>query len=195
MINKNNLKNTMKIQKKRNGLPVKCITTNVAGTLLSTGTITSLTLPAQGVGTNQRTGDEINIENIELTTLSYYGDDVNVIRYIVLQTKGVTPTLATGTFLQTGASTTIDVTSLYVPFYEGRFFDVIYDKTIILSSSSSRAAVVDRQVLKPKVSVIPFIPASTTVTDGQIIILAISDSAIVPHPSFDFTARIWFRDI
>lgn len=186
----------MNINKSRKqGLPLKAITTNFAGTLTTAGTITVLTQPPQGLGTAQRTGDEINIENIELCTLSYYGDNVNVIRYILLQMKGITPALALATFLQNGASGAPDVTSLYVPFYEGRFFDVIYDKTIVLSQNATNSAVVDRQVLQPRVRTIPFIPASSTVVSGDVVLLALSDSGIVPNPSFDFTCRLWFRDI
>lgn len=195
MINNNKIQNTEKIVKKRNGLPLKCITTNSAGGLNSAGRITVLSVPAQGLGNGQRTGDEINIEDIEITFLSYYGDDVNVIRYIVLQLEGFTPALALGTFLDTGASGAVDPTSLYIPFYEGRFFKILYDRVIAVVQNGSNAAVPDRVVLKPKIKIMPFVPASTQVTNAQIVVLALSDSAILPNPSFDFTARVYYRDI
>lgn len=195
MINNIQIKNTMKVTKKLNGMPVKCVTLNSVGTYSSGGSLIQIPVPIQGTGTDQRTGDEIKIEHIEFSSIAYAADAVNFIRTIVVQFHGVTPALSLGTILQNGATGTPDVTSLYVPFYEGKLFRTLYDKVTTLCTNASNSGVADRQVLTPKIPQISMIPATNNCVDGQLAILIVSDSAVVAHPTYDYTIRTWFRDI
>lgn len=184
------------INSSRKKLPLKCVTTNVTGVLLTTGLVSLLNLPnTQGVAVNQRLGDQVLIDHLKIKFLMYYGDDVNVVRFVVMQLVGNQFPIALSDIFAPGASTSVDVTSLYNPFMENKLFHILVDKTVILSSSSSAAAKSHEFKLFPKIKTLPYVAGTNQLQAGPLYVLAMSDSGVAPSPSFDFTAQLYFRDI
>lgn len=152
-------------------------------------------LPSQGVGVNQRVGNEIYYKSLQISGSIYLetGSDYNVVRIVVFQWKNRNPNPPTiPDILQTDPVLLIPtVQSLYCKDV-GAEFKVLSDRKIILTKSDSvknfRIKITrgfDRRV--------QFI--GTSVSYNYIYWLAISDSTIVPHPTMDYVYRMNYTDM
>jgi hypothetical protein len=146
----------------------------------------------QGVGNNQRTGDEISVSHIEFKDTLFCGDATNIMRVILVRSKGNSIQMLTN-LLSNGHAGSFEVNSIYTPYYEKRF-RILSNKQYAMCLNGMNSTITDSYVV-PVNQPIAYQPGATTYVDGQIVLYLLSDSAIVTNPSIDFCARIWFRDI
>jgi hypothetical protein len=195
---KSNNYNSSAKQPKRKGLPLKTVDTSGTTTVTSAGGILPINLPiTQGVANGQRTGDEVEVLSIECRRLYQYGDAVgNIVRFILFQTSGSGASLSgISSVLSNGGSSVPDVTSHVIPFYGGNYIRVIHDEAINTCESSSKNLVYRYDKWDPAVKIIPFQPGSVNVFNGVLYLLLVSDSAITPSPTLEYSFRVWYRDV
>jgi len=146
----------------------------------------------QGAGTNQRTGDEIQVEYIEMRLSLFCGDTTNVQRVLFVRSKGNSVQNFTN-ILSLGHAGSVEVNSQYTPYIEKRF-RVLSDKNWAQALNGYTSCINEHYRI-PVNQKIVYLPGLVTYVDGQIVLYLLSDSGVVPNPSVDFCARIWFRDI
>jgi len=158
----------------------------------TTGTVIDFSPIPQGVGNNQRTGDEISVSHIEFKDTLFCGDTTNIMRIILVRSKG-NSAQNFAALLSNGHAGSYEVNSIYTPYFEKRF-RILSNKVYAMALNGYTSTIADSYIV-PVNQPIAFIPGNTTYVDGQIVLYLLSDSAIVTNPSIDFCARIWFRDI
>jgi len=158
----------------------------------TTGSVVDFSPIPQGAGTNQRTGDEINVEYIEVRSASFCGDATNIMRVIFVRSKGQS-VQSFANVLAVGNGGTYQYDSLYTPYIEKRF-RVLNDKYYSMSQSGWTDCLVDHYNI-PVNQKIVYQPGAITYIDGQIVLYILSDSGAAPNPAYNICARIWFRDI
>ena len=113
----------------------------------STGSVSTITLPTQGVGSTNRLGDRAKILKIELLGLHYsIGSQNDQIRFIMFQTKGRSPTPSVTDVLTSAAS--------YAPYvYNARdAYEIVFDQLISVCPGSDNALVNIKQGYQPTLS-------------------------------------------
>jgi hypothetical protein len=158
----------------------------------TTGTSVDITPIPQGVGNNARTGDEINLEYIEMKYSLFCGDATNVMRVIFVRSRGQSGQ-SFAQLLSNGHAGSYEVNSMYTPYFEKRF-RVLSDKQFGMSLNGSNSTLTESYRIPVNQKVV-WNTALTTYVDGQIVLYLLSDSAIVTNPSIDFCMRLWYRDI
>lgn len=178
-------------------IPMK--STDFNGTISPTtgGTLFSISLPTtQGLANGQRTGDSIVLEKLELFSTLYYGDALgNVSRIIVLQVVGYASGISVASVLSNGSSAAPDVNSHYVPFAEGKGFKILYDKKHITIPDGNNAIVNVNAKIIPRTKKLSFPPGTAFPNTGQLAVIVISDSGVVPNPVWNYCFRLYYRDI
>lgn len=195
-----NLKALISKQVKRDmqaTVPLKYVDTPFRSFVTTAGNFINLNLSGiQGTANGQRTGDEIEIDRIEVRDYQLYGDTpVNTIRAIYFQSKGVTPLTIVSDLLANDFTGAPGITSQYQTFIEKTGVCILKDKTEVMCSNGSNAIVVSKFTMKPSIPKIAFVAAATTVVNGQTQVFLISDSAITPNPTYIGFVRIYYRDI
>jgi hypothetical protein len=149
----------------------------------------------QGTTNFQRTGDLIRLENMHFNLFAVYGDAVgNPMRIVIFQTVGgFTPTVLTDLF-SFGGTGSEDFTSEFLPNLLGRRIHLLYDELLVMNPNGSNGNTVRRGWLQPKVKEYEFAQGTTNVINGQIYVVALTDSAAIPHPGLTLMLRTYFTD-
>jgi hypothetical protein len=178
-------------------IPLK--STDFNGTISPTtgGTLFSISLPTtQGTANGTRTGDDIALVKLELSSTLYYGDALgNVSRIIVFQVVGYAAGISVGSVLSNGSSAAPDVNSHYVPFAEGKGFKILYDRKHITIPDGNNAIVNVNANIIPRTKKISFPPGTAFPNTGQLAVIVISDSGVVPNPVWNYCFRLYYRDV
>lgn len=178
-------------------VPLKYVDTPFRSFPTTSGAFINLNLPGiQGTANGQRTGDEIEIDRIEVRDYQLYGDSpVNTIRAIYFQSKGNTPIASSALILANDFSGAPGITSQYQSFIEKTGIRILKDKTTVVCGTGSNAVVVNKWTMKPSIPRIAFDSGGTGTSDGQTQLFLISDSAVTPNPTYVAAVRIYYRDV
>lgn len=160
--------------------------------ITTAGTALDITPIPQGVGNNQRTGDEIHIEYIDYKDAIFCADATNIMRVVFAQSLGATGQGFTS-LLSIGNGGTYQYNSQYTPYIEKRI-RVLSDKYHTLSQSGWTDCLVNSYRVPVNKKVV-YNPALTTYVSGQIVLYMLSDSGAAPTPTVNSCLRIWYRDI
>lgn len=184
-------------RKMKSTVPLKYVDTPFRSFPTTSGTFINLNLPGiQGTANGQRTGDEIEIDRIEVRDYCLYGDNpVNTIRSIYFQSKGDTTLSTISLLLGNDFSGYPGITSQYQTFIEKTGIRILKDKTTVVCQNGSNAVVTSQWTMKPSIPRIAFQAGSTTVANGQTVVFLISDSAAIPNPTYIADVRIYYRDV
>jgi hypothetical protein len=195
--NQNNNHNSQVAKIVERLFPMKVVDTRDVFNVTSGGLVQQITFPVnQGTANGQRLGDEIRIRKIEFRRLYEFGDPSgNTIRTILFQLAGPYNLSTISDILSSGGSGSPDVTSFIVPSYKGNSLKVILDETIDLSDAGSNQHVSKRSTHLVPWKTIAFPPGSINVDNGSLVLLFVSDSGIVPHPTVQCTVRMYYQDI
>jgi len=192
--NKTNLNKVKQMIKSEMQKELKLSDSYIVQAMTNLGTITRWTPPPIGNNSYQRVADVIYIDNIEIRMFTVYGDVVgNPCRAILMQTAGgYVPTVTD--VLSFGATGSQDTTSDYVPYIKGKQIRILYDSHYSVVPNATSAILCKHLKLKPKIKCVEFNQGATTVRNGDLYWLFLSDSLVVPHPAIDIAMRVWFRD-
>lgn len=192
-----NVSNSKAIKKLINATkPLKYVEIAVTYNITTSGTIVNINLPGvQGTGNGQRTGDEIEVDRIEIREYLIAGDSVgNSIRAIFFQNKGSAVISSAGSLLTNDYAGYPGITSLYQSFIDKTGIKVFSDKTYVMIPQGSNNIVVTRHSHMLPIKRIAFNSGASTPENGQIQVLLISDSFITPNPSWTANVRVYYRD-
>jgi len=157
-----------------NPSPMKFIDTQF---IALTGGANILNLPIQGTTSNDRVGDIIQIENIQIDMhqhLVFGTTTPDHTRTIILQTKGLfgaVPPAVTDVLEPIGGG--VAPWSPYV-FNARELFEILYDSEITLSPTGDSNVVQRHAVVKPKIPRLRFELGGGIVYSGQLFLLQIS---------------------
>jgi len=164
------------------------------GNLLTSGNVLTLTVPSQGTGANNRIGDSIYIHHIDIVLkFRNEGATSNYMRFGLISFNGYFPAPVLTDFLSPGPSGSPDVLSLFIPYYKNTFFRVIWDKlyTTCPNSNTDLKQFRGTKSVRRKTT---FTPGTNFIVSNTLTFYAISDSAVIPSPSYDIEFRMWFSD-
>lgn len=155
----------------------------------------------QGVADTDRTGDRLYLKKAYVRLHVAIGDFTNMFRIIFFQWKPNTvPAISGSDILLPGASGSIDYLSQYN--HDNRQeFRILYDRTYNLNGNGSGASdpitstsqVIKFIKLRPKLKQLQYAGGSTVGTN-QVYYLAISDSSILPNPTFSMSVKFLYTD-
>jgi hypothetical protein len=155
----------------------------------STGSVSTITFPAQGTTYSQRVADRCRLTGYEYRTDIFLNstDTNNPIRIIIFQEIGLstaTPTVAS--VLQVAAVTSS------LAYNAGKLYHILHDEVMTLNQNSSHSMLY--KIVKPKLKItdIQFMPTTTTPFSGQLYVLTIGGTANLP--TANLYSRIWFAD-
>jgi hypothetical protein len=155
----------------------------------STGSVMTITFPAQGTTYSTRVADRARLTGYEYRTGVFMSssDTNNPCRIIIFQEIG----------LSSGSVTTasiLQVSSVYsaLAYNAGKLFHILHDEIFMLNVNSHFSAVY--KVIKPSLRIkdIQFSPTTTTPYSGQIYVLTIGGTANLP--TANIYSRLWFAD-
>ncbi len=154
----------------------------------ATGVISLCTFPAQGVAQNQRVGDRLWINKLDLSyTLQLSGATNDFCRYIVFQEKGLSSATPTA------ASILEQVAPVSPVKYNARDqYHILHDEFYSLVNSSHSAFQPIRTGCKVPIRDIHFTSGSTTPYSGQIWTLLITNG--LNTVAFTAIHRLWFEE-
>ena len=168
---------------------LKYVDTTISyGLMSNAGSWTKLTNPSQGVTSTSRLGDRAALIRLELSGYyNVYGGNADVIRMIILQTKG----------LFTSAPAVTDVLSAVQPVsnyvYNARdLYDIIHDEQFTMCPTGDTAIQQRRFSVKPRIRDMKFVSGSNNVYNGQIYLLFLCSNA--SNASYAMNIRAWFED-
>jgi len=187
-------KRSVKIPRQIKSAVMKYKDISFGATLLTTGNVLNLTPPSQGLGANQRIGDSIFIHHVDIVlNFRNEGATSNYMRFGLLSFKGFTPSPALVDFLSPGPTLSIDVLSLFIPYFKNNYFKVLWDK-LYTTCPNSNTDLVQYRGSKRVMMKTTFTPATNFQVSNTLTFFAISDSAVIPSPRYDIQFRIWFSD-
>lgn len=158
--------------------------------ITSTGTVTSIGMPAQGLAYNQRVADRIKLDRIDFSfnLLGNSANNSDVVRCVVVQEIGASTGAPTITqILQSSASQSALLYNM------NKLYDVLYDHSFSLTPNGDSFTRAIRLNLKPGIKGISFVAGSTTPYSGQIYVLWLSGNstnAVIANTYW----RLWFVD-
>jgi hypothetical protein len=147
-----------------------------------------------GILSNQRIGDIIRLRRADFRFNMVGGDNTNVMRIFMVYNKGLPPTGVLSDWLNVGASGTQDVTSILETYLKHRNFEVLYDQTWTLCVNSNTANHAEEFSIPINRDIV-FSYNNTTSVSGQLFLVAISDSGVVPHPQLNMNCIVWYSDL
>jgi hypothetical protein len=187
-------KRSVKIPRQITGAVMKYKDINFGATLLTTGNVLNLTPPTQGTAANQRIGDSIFIHHVDIVlNFRNEGATSNYMRFGLLSFKGFTPSPSLPDFLSPGPSLSIDVLSLFIPYFKTNFFKVIWDKLYTTCPNSNTDLMQFRGTKRINMKT-TFTPGTNFQVSNTLTFFAISDSAVIPSPRYDIQFRMWYSD-
>jgi len=177
-------------------MPIKYILGSFSGSVSNTAIVTPIAMPGYGTGSQNRVGDDIEIDHIDLRYFWYRGDPTyNVCRFTILQMKGDHGVPLAGELFAGGVYAPVDVTSVLYPYAPGREFLTIMDETFILQVNSDKSERFFSKKIIPKIKRTPFTPGTYNPFNGLLVFVFMSDSGAIPHPTLDLVSNVWFRDV
>jgi len=151
----------------------------------------------QGVGQSNRTVDTAYIVAMDVLVIFDVSttDITNEIRWSIFNwlpnTAGVTP----------GVTSIYENTNLYGPSspfnFEGRHeYNILMDRLEILTGTNTNPTNTSKRVFRRRMTTPTRIDFNTGVTTGlnHIYWTNVSDSAVVPFPTYHLHVRFWFKD-
>jgi hypothetical protein len=161
----------------------------------STGIFQKMSAIAQGTTNYQRTGDLIKLADLQFNALCVYGDAVgNAMRIVIFQTVGGFTPAALSDLFAFGGTGSEDFTSQFLPNLLGRRIHLLYDELLTMNPNGSNGLTIRRGWLKPKVREIEYTAGTTNIVNGEIWVVAMTDSAVIPHPALDLSVEIPYTD-
>lgn len=158
-------------------------------------TVSLLTLIPQGSSVNQRTGDRVKVQHLELRYRIVYGDNYNYFRVIIFQWHPVSVPLASD-ILNSGVSGDIDPTSMYNP-QNSQQYSIILDKQYDMTNGSSTSIYAHNYSATLRRGYQKLMTFSTTAgvtSTNCFYMLAFSDSIAVAHPAISLALRTVYTD-
>jgi hypothetical protein len=155
----------------------------------TTGSIATITFPAQGTTYSTRVADRCRLTGFEYRTDLFINasDESNPLRIIIFQEIG----LATAT---PTVSSVLQVASVISPlaYNAGKLYHILHDEVYPLCINSDIS--MRYLILKPKLSIrdIQFMPTTTTPFSGQLYVLTIGGTG--NSPVANAYSRLWFAD-
>lgn len=171
-----------------------------ASAISTTATIFDLCLVSQGAAANQRNGQDIEPVHFEAQITLAGADTTNHVRIILFQhtpNSSLSPPLANQLLdpLSGGVSGTVDSYCAINTFFH-KEYRVIADYSLVLSANSETFIIDLGKRLSalhlPKS--VGYNPVANT-GEGHICLLLISDSAVLPEPSWIGQMRLRFYDV
>ncbi len=162
-------------------------TTISYGLASSAGSWTKLSLPSQGTTSTTRVADRAKLLKVECGFQFNVGGNLDMVRVVMLQTKG----------LFTSPPATTDLLSVAYPTapyaYNARdLYEIVYDNLMPMSPQGDTAIRAFRVAIKPKIKGMKFVPGSVNVYDGQLYLLVIPATA--SNINYSANIRTWFED-
>jgi hypothetical protein len=171
---------------------IKQRVTNYGFNVDNLGEVGFIYFPAQGVTVNDRVGDAIQLKEIEFTySINLTTPSSDLVRVIVFQTTGVTPT-----GLPPALTDVLEINSVLSPLIvEGQtWLKVIYDAMHTMDFQSSTQTVARKNRLTPAVSDIRFINGTIQAYSGQVWYLVLGLNAGAPVNGFQLVSTLWYTD-
>jgi len=165
-----------------------------SNSLLSSGNVLLLTQPSQGLGANNRIGDSIFIHHVDIV-LNFHNEGAtsNYMRFGLISFKGYFPGPSLSDILSPGPSGSIDVLSLYIPYYNTNFFNSHWDR-LYTTCPNSNTDIVKYRGTKRIFKKVAYTPGTNSPVSNVLCFYALSDSAVIPSPDYQIQFRIWFSD-
>jgi hypothetical protein len=161
----------------------------------STGIFQKMAAIAQGTTNYQRTGDLIRLADLQFNALCVYGDAVgNPMRVVIFQTVGGFTPGALSDLFAFGGTGAEDITSQFLPNLLGRRIRLLYDELLTMNPGGSNGLTIRRGWLKPSIREIEYTAGTTNIINGEIWVVALTDSAAIPHPALDISIEIPYTD-
>lgn len=171
----------------------------------STGTLLTMSSPAQGAGQSQRVGDSITVKSIDLNYSVVGYDATNMVRVILFKWKNDDAAYAPSVSSILTAAQLVQDTAPFAQFnwdnMKSGDFRICYDRVHSLSYNNAAAspgsavqAVRKKIVGKRLHGGLVELTAGTTTGEGVYFLLVISDSAAIGHPKFNYSVRIEYTD-
>jgi len=147
----------------------------------------------QGIGSDQRIGDLIFVEKLDMRVSMQAGDVNNQCRMLVLFSQE--PSIATPfNYLENGPSGGYDVLSFTYPYLKSNIVQVLYDNTWTLVDGSNTQYIHEEFSL-PINKRVAYQYGTATPYSGAIYLMVLSDSGVAPHPQVNLNPKWWFRDL
>lgn len=165
-----------------------------SNSLLSSGNVLLLTQPTQGIGANNRIGDQIFVHHVDIV-LNFHNEGAtsNYMRFGLISYKGYFPGPVLSDILSPGPSGSIDVLSMYVPYYSSNFFNTHWDR-LYTTCPSSNTDIVKYRGSKRIYKKVAYTPGTNSPVSNVLCFYALSDSAVIPSPDYQIQFRLWFSD-
>lgn len=144
----------------------------------------------QGVNDNNYIGQKIKPTHIQIKWQSTVADSANLLRILVVQTKGLfTPTLAQ--LLQNNGTIQTPLSS-YNQDNDSKFI-VLASRLVCMDAyNTTRCGILN--IKSKKVRPVIFANSTGGVESANIFLALVSDSGAVSHPTFTYYCRVSFKD-
>ena len=161
------------------------------------GTVTDLSVIAQGTTDGQRIGDKVKLRGIRLQMILNIGDVTQHIRIMIVQFRGNTQTAGAPTIGQVLVPTTLGTINAPIAnrvWDLTQQFNVLYDKIYTLEGVSKPVVHIRRTIsIKYAKRLISYYQALTTGAN-KIYLMMVSDSGAATHPTAQFQIRLMYDD-
>jgi hypothetical protein len=169
--------------------------TNWTSTVDSAGIVLDISAVGQGVGDDQRVGDDISPSSLEARLKLIYADTTNLVRVLFVQYHPDTAVAGPGvSFFFDSAHVAAGLGTVLPYLTTNRsLFRVLSDRTYSLNSGGANACVNVKHVFTKPMRKIHYNGSATTGSE-RIFCILISDSAVGPHPSYQLVTQLNYRD-
>lgn len=176
-------------------IETKFVDTSIDGTtgiIYGTALIQRITTIAQGTADINRVGDRVLLNGLSLKFNCVAGDTVNRVRVSVIRWQE-----DDGSVLPTNSSVYQGITSSIQAFFnydglKGGRFKVLYDKIVDVETQNGDTQLFYHKTFNLKKAQIGF--TGSVSGRGHLYVIVNSDSAGIPHPTFDGLARVTYKD-
>lgn len=177
----------------------KFIDQNISGASISdSGVVYRLDQVVQGDSDQTRTGDSVDLKELQMRGGWEVADNYNVLRAIIFQATAAhssTSLPTVGDILLSGYVGTTSV--VYAPYDKDRTgpggqYKVLWDKTFT-ADTDDPVSVFQTTLRRGFRKRVQYIGGTTTATGG-LYVLFVSDSGAISHPGLTFVARTVFTD-
>jgi hypothetical protein len=157
----------------------------------STGTVTQIAFPGQGIAYNQRIADRLKLARIDFSFNLYgnSGNSVDSVRCIVLQEIGLTAGAPTPSQVLQSVATQSPLL-----YNVEKLYHILWDQRYSLSSNGDSQSRAINVHINPVVKDIQFQTGSTTAYSGQLFVLWLSAASTTNTCIANTYWRQWFVD-